>query len=67
MRVEPTAIKGRLNYDYEKITAAVCCGALALSVFAGCNGSFLYDYEDKPYLDLQMWYSAVNFGYATRA
>ena len=33
-------------------------------LFAGCNGSFLYDYEDKPYLDLQMWYSAVNFGYA---
>ena len=23
----------------KKITAAVCCGALALSVFAGCNGS----------------------------
>lgn len=36
-------------------------------LFAGCNGSFLYDYEDKPYLDLQMWYSAVNFGYPTRA
>ena len=32
-------------------------------LFAGCDGSFLYDREDKPYLDLQMWYSAVNFGY----
>ena len=31
--------------------------------FQGCEGSFLYDREDKPYLDLQMWYSAVNFGY----
>jgi len=30
--------------------------------FQGCEGSFLYDREDKPYLDLQMWYSAVNFG-----
>lgn len=33
-------------------------------LFKSCQGSFLYDYEDKPYLDLQMWYSAVNLGYA---
>lgn len=33
-------------------------------IFAGCEGSYLYDGEGKPYLDLQMWYSAVNFGYA---
>jgi 4-aminobutyrate aminotransferase-like enzyme len=33
-------------------------------VFARCEGSFLYDAEDRPYLDLQMWYSACNFGYA---
>lgn len=32
--------------------------------FTGCSGSFLYDNNDTPYLDLQMWYSAVNFGYA---
>jgi len=31
--------------------------------FQNCEGSFLYDRDDKPYLDLQMWYSAVNFGY----
>jgi 4-aminobutyrate aminotransferase / (S)-3-amino-2-methylpropionate transaminase / 5-aminovalerate transaminase len=31
--------------------------------FQHCEGSFLYDRENKPYLDLQMWYSAVNFGY----
>ncbi|MDR4494870.1 MAG: aspartate aminotransferase family protein [Nitrospirales bacterium] len=31
--------------------------------FQGCEGSFLYDRDDHPYLDLQMWYSAVNFGY----
>lgn len=35
--------------------------------FQGCEGSFLYDREDKPYLDLQMWYSAVNFGYRNPA
>jgi 4-aminobutyrate aminotransferase / (S)-3-amino-2-methylpropionate transaminase / 5-aminovalerate transaminase len=33
-------------------------------VFARCEGSFLYDTEQRPYLDLQMWYSACNFGYA---
>src|SRR5574337_374166 len=34
--------------------------------FQGCEGSFLYDRDDKPYLDLQMWYSAVNFGYRNK-
>jgi 4-aminobutyrate aminotransferase-like enzyme len=32
-------------------------------IFAGCDGSYLYDEAQTPYLDLQMWYSAVNFGY----
>ena len=31
--------------------------------FAGCDGSYLFDHDDVPYLDLQMWYSTVNFGY----
>lgn len=35
--------------------------------FHSCEGSFLFDREDKPYLDLQMWYSAVNFGYGNQA
>jgi 4-aminobutyrate aminotransferase-like enzyme len=35
-------------------------------VFARCEGSYLYDSAGVPYLDLQMWYSAVNFGYANR-
>jgi 4-aminobutyrate aminotransferase-like enzyme len=33
-------------------------------IFARCEGSYLYDGEGTPFLDLQMWYSAVNFGYA---
>jgi len=33
-------------------------------IFAGCEGSYMYDLQGTPYLDLQMWYSAVNFGYA---
>lgn len=32
--------------------------------FDTCDGSYLYDTEQTPYLDLQMWYSAVNLGYA---
>ncbi len=32
-------------------------------IFRGCEGSFLYDSADTPYLDLQMWYSAASFGY----
>lgn len=31
--------------------------------FESCEGSFMYDAEGGAYLDLQMWYSAVNFGY----
>ena len=33
-------------------------------IFSGCEGSYLFDEAGTPYLDLQMWYSAVNFGYA---
>jgi 4-aminobutyrate aminotransferase-like enzyme len=33
-------------------------------IFTRCQGSYLYDESDTPFLDLQMWYSAVNFGYA---
>jgi len=32
-------------------------------LFERCEGSFLYDAEGREYLDLQMWYSAVSFGY----
>ncbi len=32
-------------------------------IFDRCDGSFMYDEQDREYLDLQMWYSAVNFGY----
>ena len=35
-------------------------------VFEGCEGSFLFDENNTPYLDWQMWYSAVNFGYKNK-
>lgn len=34
--------------------------------FSNCEGSYLFDETGIPYLDLQMWYSAVNFGYKNR-
>jgi 4-aminobutyrate aminotransferase / (S)-3-amino-2-methylpropionate transaminase / 5-aminovalerate transaminase len=33
-------------------------------IFDRCRGSYLYDLHGQRYLDLQMWYSAVNLGYA---
>ncbi len=35
-------------------------------IFERCEGSFIYDADGRKFLDLQMWYSAVNFGYANR-
>ena len=35
-------------------------------IFERCEGSFMYDGDNTPYLDLQMWYSAVNLGYANK-
>ncbi|HEX9462379.1 MAG TPA: aminotransferase class III-fold pyridoxal phosphate-dependent enzyme [Alphaproteobacteria bacterium] len=35
-------------------------------IFDRCEGSYLYDAAGTPFLDLQMWYSAVNFGYASK-
>jgi 4-aminobutyrate aminotransferase/(S)-3-amino-2-methylpropionate transaminase len=35
-------------------------------VFTGCDGSYMFDADQTPYLDLQMWYSAVNFGYKNK-
>ncbi len=35
-------------------------------IFEKCEGSWMFDMEGRPYLDMQMWYSAVNFGYRNR-
>ena len=32
-------------------------------VFESCEGSYMFDSKDIPYLDLQMFFSAANFGY----
>jgi 4-aminobutyrate aminotransferase/(S)-3-amino-2-methylpropionate transaminase len=36
-------------------------------LFDRCSGSYLYDLQGTHYLDLQMWYSAVNLGYGNAA
>lgn len=36
------------------------------NIFERCEGSWLFDMQGKPYLDMQMWYSAVNFGYRNK-
>jgi 4-aminobutyrate aminotransferase-like enzyme len=33
-------------------------------IFSSCSGSYMFDSAGNCFLDLQMWYSAVNFGYA---
>lgn len=35
-------------------------------VFTDCEGSFMFDTKDIPYLDLQMWYASCNFGYKNK-
>lgn len=37
-----------------------------LNIFKSSKGSYLYDQEGQEYLDLQMWYSACNFGYGNK-
>jgi len=36
------------------------------NIFASSDGIFLYDRDGVEFLDLQMWYSAANFGYRNR-
>ena len=40
--------------------------AAAPPLFNSCEGSWLFDMKGTPYLDMQMWYSAVNFGYRNK-
>ncbi|MBN8799980.1 MAG: aminotransferase class III-fold pyridoxal phosphate-dependent enzyme, partial [Stenotrophomonas nitritireducens] len=35
-------------------------------IFHHCEGSYMFDAQGTPFLDLQMWYSACNFGYSNK-
>ncbi len=37
-----------------------------LTIFRDCEGSFMYDSAETPYLDLQLWYSSCNLGYKNK-
>ena len=40
--------------------------AKRLNIFREADGIYLYDSHGRKYLDLQMWYSAANFGYKNK-
>ena len=40
--------------------------AKQLNIFREAEGIYLYDSQGVEYLDLQMWYSAANFGYKNK-
>ncbi|MBF0503547.1 MAG: aminotransferase class III-fold pyridoxal phosphate-dependent enzyme [Candidatus Omnitrophica bacterium] len=40
--------------------------AKQLNIFRESDGIYLYDSQGRQYVDLQMWYSAANFGYKNR-
>ena len=63
---EITALEARLRVDEARSCSQgdTVHYAQTPPIFGRCEGSFVYDLHDRPYLDLQMWYSAVNFGYA---
>ena len=35
-------------------------------VFRDCNGVFMYDSENTPFLDLEMWFASCNLGYKNK-
>jgi len=68
----PAAEVDELEEDLLALESRVCSYgdtvhyAAKPAVFARCEGSYLYDRDGRQYLDLQMWYSAVNLGYRNR-
>lgn len=35
-------------------------------VFRDCNGVFMYDSDNTPFLDLEMWFASCNLGYKNK-
>jgi 4-aminobutyrate aminotransferase-like enzyme len=66
----PADISGSEERDLLELEARYCSHGDTVhytdapKLFERCEGSFIYDGAGTPFLDLQMWYSAVNFGYA---
>jgi 4-aminobutyrate aminotransferase / (S)-3-amino-2-methylpropionate transaminase / 5-aminovalerate transaminase len=70
-KVNKKAIE-RINDELLDLEAKYCSWgdtvhyAEKLNIFNRCEGVYLYDRKGLEYLDLQMWYSAVNFGYKNK-
>ena len=69
-KVKKTIKSGKQDSDELLALEAKYCSwgdtvhyAEKLNIFNRSEGIYLYDREGTEYLDLQMWYSAVNFGY----
>ncbi len=71
-KLKPVAEAGKSEQELLALEAKYCSYGDTVhysdppKIFDGCEGSFLYDAEGRKFLDLQMWYSAVNFGYANK-
>jgi 4-aminobutyrate aminotransferase-like enzyme len=69
---QPKTVNPSVSDDLLALEAKYCSWgdtvhyADKLNIFKSAEGSFLYDREGREYLDLQMWYSAVNFGYRNK-
>lgn len=77
MRVKPTVTQRKeenlhLRDELLELESKYCSWgdtvhyAEKLNIFNNAQGSYIYDREGVEYLDLQMWYSAVNFGYKNK-
>ncbi len=73
--VEPDQTSDAVQAEEERLLAVenVVCShgdtvhyAERPKIFEHCEGSYLFDGQETPYLDLQMWYSAVNLGYSNQ-
>ena len=70
--VDPVALDFYEDEELLKLEAQHCSWgdtvhyAEKLNIFTSAEGNYLYDSSGTEYFDLQMWYSAVNFGYKNR-
>lgn len=69
---QPKTNKPQTNEELLELEAKYCSWgdtvhyAKEINIFKSCEGSFLYDNHGVEFLDLQMWYSAANFGYRNK-
>ena len=56
-----------LNIDKEYCTYGDKSHAEPIpKIFRDCNGVYMYDSENTPFLDLEMWFASCNLGYKNK-